>query len=186
MNAVALLWLPILLAAVFVFIASSIVHMVLKWHASDYNGFSNEDDVAAALRAGQPKPGIYVIPYCKDMKEMGSPQMQEKYRQGPMAKIVLRAGQVPSMGKPLAQWFVYCLVVSLLCALIAAPLLGSAASGHAIFHVTGLAAILGYAVGSFVQGIWWGQPWGAVFKDSADGILYAIVTGATFAWLWPH
>lgn len=186
MNVIALLWLPILVAAVFVFIASALVHMVLKWHAPDYRGFSNEDDVADALRKGNPAPGIYVVPYCSDMKDMASLQMQEKFRRGPIAKITLRAGQAPSMGKPLAQWFVYCLFVSLLCALIAAPSLGVNASSHVVFHTTGLAAILGYAFGSFVQGIWWGQPWSAVFKDSADGILYAIITGATFAWLWPH
>ena len=28
------LWLPILLSAVFVFLASSVIHMALKWHNS--------------------------------------------------------------------------------------------------------------------------------------------------------
>ena len=186
MNAIPLLWLPILLATVFVFAASAIVQMVLKWHAADYHGFSNEDEVAAAMRSGNPAPGIYAIPYCGDMKDMGSAAMQEKYRRGPIVRILLRRGESPSLGKPLLQWFVFCLVVSLVCALVAAPLLGTAANAHLVFHTTGLAAILGYAAGPFVQGIWCCQPWRTVFKDSADGILYAIVTGATFAWLWPH
>ncbi len=31
------LWLPILLSAVIVFVASSILHMLLPYHRSDYN-----------------------------------------------------------------------------------------------------------------------------------------------------
>jgi hypothetical protein len=46
----AQLWLPILLSAVCVFAASSLIHMVVKWHASDYNPLSNEDEVRAAIR----------------------------------------------------------------------------------------------------------------------------------------
>ena len=51
MVTLAQLWLPILLSSVFVFFASSILHMVLKfWHMPDYSGFSNEDEVAEKVR----------------------------------------------------------------------------------------------------------------------------------------
>src|SRR5690606_15136055 len=113
MIALTQLWLPILLSAVAVFIVSSIIHMVLQWHASDYRGLSNEGEVAAAIRAGSPGPGMYYLPHCKSMKDMGSAEMQEKFRQGPVAKIVLRGNGMPSMGASLLQWFVLCLVVSL-------------------------------------------------------------------------
>jgi hypothetical protein len=35
MVSLASLWLPIVLGAVFVFVASSFVHMVFKWHTPD-------------------------------------------------------------------------------------------------------------------------------------------------------
>ncbi len=35
--------------------------MVIKWHAGDYRGFANEDAVRAAIRAGNPAPGRYVV-----------------------------------------------------------------------------------------------------------------------------
>ena len=70
MNDVLELWLPIVLTAVFIFIASSLIHMVFKWHNSDYKKLSNEDEVAAAIRAGNHAPGQYVLPHCMDMKEM--------------------------------------------------------------------------------------------------------------------
>jgi hypothetical protein len=58
MNNLLALWLPILLSAVVVFIISSLIHMVIKWHAGDYNALANEDAVRAAIRAGNPAPGV--------------------------------------------------------------------------------------------------------------------------------
>ena len=49
------LWLPIVLSAVLVFITSSIIHMVLKYHNRDYRKLPNEDAVRAAIRAGNPR-----------------------------------------------------------------------------------------------------------------------------------
>ena len=64
------LWLAILLSAVLVFITSSIIHMVLKYHNKDYSRLPNEDAVRAAIRGGNPSPAQYVIPYCPEMKQM--------------------------------------------------------------------------------------------------------------------
>ena len=60
MVSLGALWLPILLSAVFVFIVSAIIHMVLKYHNSDYRRLPNEDEVRTALRKGNPAPGMYV------------------------------------------------------------------------------------------------------------------------------
>ncbi|HXW97295.1 MAG TPA: hypothetical protein VEI47_06890, partial [Gemmatimonadales bacterium] len=69
------LWAPILLAAVLVFVTSSLVHMVFKWHNSDYQKLSNEDEVRAAIRKGNASPGQYVLPHCADQKDMAKPEM---------------------------------------------------------------------------------------------------------------
>ena len=61
----AQLWIPIILSAVCVFLASSLIHMVVKWHASDYRALSNEDEVRAAIRKGSPSPGQYVLPWAR-------------------------------------------------------------------------------------------------------------------------
>ena len=58
MVSLGALWLPILLSAVFVFIVSAIIHMVLKYHNSDYRRLPNEDEVRAALRKRQPGAGL--------------------------------------------------------------------------------------------------------------------------------
>src|SRR5437868_5612402 len=105
MNTLLSLWLPILLSAVVVFVISSLVHMVLKWHAKDYGALSNEDAVRDAIRAGNPAPGRYVMPQCKEMKDMGTPEMKQKYEEGPVAHLTILNKGTPGMGKYLGQWF---------------------------------------------------------------------------------
>ena len=107
------LWQPIVLSAVLVFIVSSLIHMVLKYHASDYRPLPNEDAVRAALRAANPTPGQYIIPYCKEMKEMGSQEMKQKFVEGPIGVLNLKRPGLQSMGPMLGQWFVFSLVISL-------------------------------------------------------------------------
>src|SRR5262249_2725814 len=92
------LWQPIVLSAVLVFIVSSLVHMVLKYHASDYTQLPNEDAVRAAIRAGNPAPAQYIIPYCKEMKDLESPEMKQKFTEGPVAVLNLKRPGVSSMG----------------------------------------------------------------------------------------
>src|SRR5688500_4401764 len=50
MTELSALWLPMVVSAVFVFIASSITHMGPFWHRSDYPRLTNEDRVLDALR----------------------------------------------------------------------------------------------------------------------------------------
>ena len=49
----ASLWLPILLSAVFVFIVSSVMHMFLPYHKSDYRKLPDEGKVMEALRSAK-------------------------------------------------------------------------------------------------------------------------------------
>lgn len=185
MTSLASLWLPILLSAVGVFIASSILHMVFKfWHMPDYHGFSNEDEVAAAIRKGDPAPGMYMLPMCK-MEDMKKPETQEKFKQGPVGMLFLRPAGAPGMAKNLVQWFVFCLLVSYFCAYVAASTLATGTAGMQVFRVVATVGFVAYAFGSLPMGIWYGQPWKAVVKDVIDGLIYGLITASVFAMLWP-
>lgn len=59
MVPVLALWLPILLAAVIVFVVSSLLHMVLPFHKSDYGKLQNEVAVIEAMRKASVSPGDY-------------------------------------------------------------------------------------------------------------------------------
>jgi hypothetical protein len=185
MISLAHLWLPILLSAVGVFIVSSIIHMFLKfWHSPDYRGFSNDDEVRAAIRNGNPMPGMYMLPKC-EMADMKKPEIQEKFKQGPVGIVVLRPNGMINMGSNLFQWFIFCLLVSYFCAYVGGSVLVAGTAGTQVYQVTGTAAIMVYALGVLPTGIWGGQPWKVVAKAVIDGIIYGLVTGAVFAWLWP-
>src|SRR6266550_9420910 len=102
MVPLASLWLPILLSAVIVFVASSILHMLLKYHQSDYRQLPDEDKILAALRPAGLKRGLYIFPFCTH-KDMKSPALIEKYKQGPVGMMTVASNGPPVMPKFLGQ-----------------------------------------------------------------------------------
>jgi len=186
MVPISALWLPILLSAVIVFVASSILHMVLPYHKSDYRKLPEEDRVVDALRAAGVTPGpAYHFPHTTH-KEMKSPEVVEKFKRGPIGLLTVMPSGAPAMGKYLGLWFVYCVVVGILVAFAARPALDPGAGYPAVFHLTGLAAFLGYGVGHLQDSIWKGQAWSVTAKHVVDGLIYALLTAGTFGWLWPR
>jgi hypothetical protein len=182
MSDLATLWLPIVAAAIAVFVASSLVHMVFRWHNSDYRGLADEDAVAAALR-GNAAPAMYMLPHCTDMKAMQDEAVQKRFREGPVAIITLRRPAAPTMGPYLAQWFVLNVVIAATVGLMMFHLVGGDA--HRAACTGGFITFLAYSVGSLQAGIWFGKPWGVVAKDLLDGALYGAATAAAFWFLWP-
>jgi len=186
MISLAQLWLPIVLSAVGVFVASSLIHTVIKWHASDYWKLPDEEAARVALRKDVAKPGQYIVPWCTHGPDMKSEEMQRKFREGPVATIYLRPAGAPHMGKALGGWFAFVLVTSTLIGYVAAVAAPVGATGAHVFRIVSVTALLADAAGAPVQAIWIGLPWRAAAKDMLDGLIYAAVTGALFAWLWPH
>jgi hypothetical protein len=180
------LWLPILLAAVIVFVASAIMHMLLPYHKSDYQKLPEEDKLLATLRAANLKRGLYVFPFCTEQKELKSPAMIEKYKQGPVGMMTIFPSGPPAMPKLLAMWFVYCLVIGLFVACLTGNTVAPGALYLAVFRVAGTAAFLAYGVGQLVNSIWAGQPWSVTIKHVIDGLIYGLLTAGTFGWLWPR
>ena len=180
------LWLPILVSAVLVFAVSAIIHMVLKYHNSDYTRLPNEDAVRAAIRAGNPAPAQYVMPYCSDMKDMEKPEMQQKYAEGPVAVMNLMRPGKPNMGKSLTQWFVFIVCVSFFIAYVAAHTIPAGTAYLEVFRVVGAVGFLAYAAGQMPESIWMGRPWRVTLKNVLDGLVYGLVTAGTFGWLWPR
>lgn len=179
------LWLPIVLSAVFVFIVSSIIHMALPYHKSDYRKLSDEDKVMDALRSAGVTPGpVYFFPH-HEMKDMKTPEVQEKFKRGPLGMLYIKPSGLPNMGKFLGAWFVYCLVVSLFTAYLTGRTRGAGAEFWEVFRVAGTTAFLAYGMAQAQQSIWGGQPWKVTLKHIFDSLLYALATAATFGWRWP-
>ncbi len=186
MISIPALWLPILLSAVIVFLASSLLHMVLTYHRSDYKKLPDEDGVLEAMRKQSLAPGIYQFPYCVSPKGMKSPAVMEKFKRGPVGLItVMPSGQL-TMGVYLMKWFGYCLLVSVFAAYLAGRTLVAGTEYLAVFRVAGTTAFMGYGVGEIVNSIWRGQPGSVTAKHVLDGLIYSLLTGGTFGWLWPE
>ena len=183
MNTLMQLWIPILATAVFIFIASSLIHMVFKWHNSDYKKLGNEDVVRAALR-GTP-PGQYSMPHCVGMKEMQSEEMKAKFIEGPIAMVTVRKNGMVNMGATLLQWFLLSLVIAALAGCLAREAYAATSDAQAAGYLVGMVSFLAYSAGSVTLGIWMAKPWGAVLKDLLDGLIYGVISACTFMWLWP-
>jgi hypothetical protein len=185
MVSLAALWLPILLSAVIVFVASSIMHMLLPYHRNDYSQLPDEDKILAVLRASALKRGLYVFPYCTH-KDMKSPALIEKQKQGPVGFLTIVPSGPPVLAKFLVQWFAFCLVIGFFVAYLAAHTLAPGTNYLEVFRVVGTAAFLAYGLGNLSNGIWKGQKWSVTIKEVVDGLVFGLLTAGTFGWLWPR
>jgi hypothetical protein len=184
--ALADLWLPIVVSAVLVFLASSVFHMMLPIHKGDYKKLPNEDKVLQALRDQGVTPQTYMFPNCPDMKELGSPEMLAKFKQGPVGWMTVLPPGPPAMGKALAGWFILTLVISLLVAYVLTLAgLPRGVEYMKVFRLASTVGVIAYALGVVNESIWKGQKWSVTFKFIFDGVVYGLVTAGTFAWLWP-
>ena len=180
------LWLPVLVSAALVWIASAIVWMALPHHKSDFSKLPSEDGVTDALRKLALKPGQYILPYMADMKECKDPAVIKRWNDGPIVMFRVRPNGMPKMGPNLTAYFIYCFVVSFVTAYVARHTLNYGESAHRVFRLTGTIAIASYTLALIPESIWMWRPWSATWKSVCDSIVYGIITGAVFMWLWPH
>jgi hypothetical protein len=128
---------------------------------------------------------MYVAPHAMDAREVKKPEVVQKFVDGPVALIAIRAPGPPAMGKPLAQWFVLGLFVSIIGAYVAAKMVPPGASFLAACRPVAAVTFMSYAVGNIASGIWFAKTWKVVAKDLLDAAIYATAAGCAFAALWP-
>lgn len=185
MVSIFALWLPILLSAVTVFILSSIIHMVLRYHKNDFAKLPDEEQVMDDLRKHNIPPGEYYFPRAKDMKEMGSPEFIEKIKRGPVAFITVLENAPPKMNKQLVQWFIYCIIIGIFAAYVAGSALPAGVDYLAVFRLAGVTAFAGYGLALIQNSIWYKRGWASTIKSLFDSLIYALFTAGIFGWMWP-
>jgi len=186
MTALSSLWLPILLSAVAVFVASSVIHMFTPWHKTDFQKLPDEDRTRDGLRALAIPPGDYMTPCPSSHEEMKSPEFKAKLEQGPRLMMTVMPSGPFSMGKNLVQWFVFCAVVSFFAAYIASRTLQHGAPYLHVFQLIAVTAFMGYSLALWPQSIWYQRSWTTTVKSTVDGAVYALVSAGIFGWLWAH
>ena len=186
MVTIASLWMPILVATVLVFLASFVIHMVLPIHRNDLNKLPDEPGIMAALGKYSLPPGDYIMPHGGGREAMKDPAFIEKMKQGPIAFMTVMPSGPPRMGAQLALWFVYCLVIGVFAAYLTGRTVAAGASYMVVFRIAATVAFLGYAGALWQQAIWFRRNVTATLKSTIDGLVYGLLTGGAFGWLWPR
>lgn len=179
------LWMPILLGTLLAWMASAAIHLALKYHNSDYLPLSNEDEVAASIGRGTPKPGIHTIPHCVDMAKMNDPAMQAKFTNGPVAFVTIFPTGMPQMGKLIGQQILYFLIGCVMIGWCASLALAPGAAFKSVFSFVAPVSFLAFGWGVVPFAIWYGHPWSTTAKYLLDALIYGLVVAGSFAWLWP-
>lgn len=179
----ASLWIPILVSAVFVFIASNILWMALPfWHRKDYKKLPDEKPVLAALSGAA--SGQYVVPGMD--WSTSTPEERAAIQKGPMALLLVRNPNAFSLGKALTSYFLYTVVISSLVAYITAVMVPSGTHYLRVFRVAGTAGTIAYSFRGVPDSIWYGKPWPVTIKEIIDGVIFGLLIAGTFGWLWPR
>ncbi len=159
------LWMPILIGGLAVFVMSALVWTVFPHHKKEWAKFSNEDAVAAAIRAGNPVPRLYHMPH--------------------VAYITIAPNGVPSMGPMMAKSALSSILIALFLAYVAWHAIPAGAEYLGVFRIVATVAFMTYAFGSMADSIWFARPWSSWILQAFDALLYGLVLGGIFGWLWP-
>lgn len=178
------LWLPILLSAFFVLMASLVVWTVL--HRSDYKGLPDEDALLKALKPQDLKPGQYNFPNLTSRADLKKPEVIKQFEEGPVGFMTILPHGLPALGKNLLISFSYYVAVGFVVAYVASRTLSPEAPYLAVFRVTGTVAWLAYGTAVIPDAIWFGRPWRAVGQVLLDAFIYGLLTAGVFGWLWPR
>ncbi len=179
------LWLPILVSALAVFFVCSIIYMALPWHRNDYPKLPDEARVMDALRPLAIPPGDYSVPRFSNWEELMSPEYMDTLNRGPVLILTVLPNGPAAMARNLSLSFVYNIVVAISAAYVAGSALPPGAPSLSVWEFVGITAFIGYALALWQMSIWFQRAWKTTLKTTLDGLIYAAVTAAIFAWLWP-
>lgn len=183
------LWAPILLSAVFVFIASAISWTVLPFHNKEWKGLPNADGVRDAIKAGGgwEAGGLFMFPFPSDPKQRRSPEFMAKFAAGPSGMVTMMKCGPFNMGKTMVLSLLSNLVVSFFVAYVAWHALGAYPQPYLrVFRIVGATGFAAYAFGSLQDSIWFAVPWRSWFLRAVDALVFGLLMGGTFGWLWPR
>lgn len=176
------LWLPIVVSAAAVWVASALAWMLIGHHQKDWIGLPDEAGTISKL-AGIP-PGNYGFPHAADRKQCKDPEFQKKWEQGPAG--MLSIWPKISMGRNMVLTLITYLVVSTLIGYVAWLVQGSFGGDKlAMFRILGAIGVLSYAFAFIPNNIWFAAYPRAIVMNIIDGVVYGLITGGVFTLLWP-
>ncbi len=186
MVSVTQLWLPILVSAALVFVASSLIHMVFGYHKGDYSKVPREDEAMAAMRQFNLAPGDYCMPRAGSMAELKNPEYQKKWAAGPVMFFTVMPNGHMGMGAQFIGWFLFSVFIGSVAAYVTGLAYGPGADYMRVFRMASAVAFIGYAGALPTLSIWYKRSWRTTFLGMFDGLVYGMLTAGTLGWLWPR
>lgn len=178
------LWLPILLSAVIVHAAGFVAWAVLPHHRSDWVRLPDEESFLRTLRGLGVVRGQYVFPSAMTPEGAKDPDARAKLKEGPVGFLVITPGP-PNQGRSIGQYALFTLAVSFMVGYVGYAAIDAGADYLHVFRVLGTTAFLAYSAAEVPRAIWFGHTWSATFKSVVDGLVFGLLTGGVFGWLWP-
>lgn len=182
------LWLPIVLSGVAVWIASAVAWMAIGHHKKDRGALPNEQEFMDTIARMNIRPGSYGFPdFCQHDSLPRKERMEalkalyDKHPQG-----LLCVWAPANMGANMLLTFLFYLVTSTAMAYVGWAALPADATFWKVFQVLGTVGILAYCFASFPNDLWFQNSRRAMLMNWIDGIVFGLITGAIFAWLWPQ
>lgn len=177
------LWLPILLSGVVVFFSSFIAWTMLPHHKADFDKVPDEDAVMKAVGGLNLPPGKYLFPHGEHGKHR-DPAFIAKCIGGPRGILTIWA--MPNMGVNMILTFLVFLVASFFIAYLASIAIPHRnAPFMEVFQFVGTAGILAYCFAFLPNSIWFKNGKMATINCIIDGVVFGLLTGVVFGFLWP-
>jgi hypothetical protein len=195
------LWLPILLSAAAVWIFSILAWVALPHHKYDFIRLpdppdagnktgAGEDAFMTYLRATAIKPGNYTFPDARGRAAMNSENVQKAWQEGPVGHLSVWKTPLTMGDKLIATFAVFLLATTLIAYLtrlaLPSPPGPTAPPFAQVFQFATIAGILAYCFSFIPNAVWWGSYKRTIAANIIDGVAYAVITGAIFAWRWPR
>ena len=181
------LLLPTLVSSAACLIISVLAWGVLPLHAHEHLRLSTEPELLAALRRDMPRPGIYSFPY-RGLLGANTERhdVAASLQRGPVGYLVIGRSGPPRIAGPLAQHFIFFLLVASLTAYIAtiSGLKDGAPFGK-VFRIVAIVSTMTLTLGTVPLSIWFSRPWKSLALQLIEGLACGVATGASFGWLWP-
>lgn len=174
------LWLPIVLASVALFFASFLSWMVVQLHKGDWKKVAKEDDLMDAVRRCDIPVGSYMFPGCVEAAEMKSEAYAKKWETGPCG--ILTIYPKVNMGRNLGLTFLYFLVINFCLAYLATLALKPGADFIAVFRFIATAGLMTFLSAMVQHAIWFHN---RIVGHIIESFVYAAISGAIFAAMWP-
>lgn len=184
MEMLTALWIPILISAVAVWITSAIAWMALGHHNKDFKSLPTEAEreLKAWVKKHNVESGVYGYPNFHESKNRPKEEMAALMKE-PMG--MLRVWALKGMAKPMIYGFLFMIFICVLIGYLGYVALPRGTEFMQVFRVLGTAGVLAHCCGGVIGNMWFQESKRAMVLNFIDGVVYGLITGAVFAWLWP-